>query len=138
MILRVFLDSDVLLDVVLERGEFSESALKIFALQDEGRVELYTSALSLANIAYFSRKYGKSPFLIVAALLKWIKVISLERIHFEQTIKSAFKDFEDGLQYFSSLEIDGLDAIVTRNLKDFKGVSVPTFTPDKFLASILP
>lgn len=136
MTLRVFLDSDVLLDVVLERGEFSENALRIIALQDEGRIELYTSALSLANIASFSRKYGKNPFQITAALVKWIRVISLARIHFEQTIKSSFKDFEDGLQYFSSLEVDGLDAIVTRNIKDFKGVSVPVFTPNKFLAYI--
>lgn len=135
MMTRIFLDTDVLLDVILERKGFSEEALQILELQDNNRINAYTSTLSLANIAYFSRKFGKDPFQIIGTLMRWITIVGLEKKHFDQVVNSSFKDFEDGLQYFTSLEVDGLDAIITRNVKDYRNSSVPIFTPKEFLAA---
>lgn len=134
--LRIFLDTDVLLDIILERGEHSSNALQVLALQDDNKAVVFTSSLNLANIAYFSRKFGKDPFQVIRSLLKWIRVIDLEKKHFELVVNSNFKDFEDGLQYYASLEIDNIDAIITRNSKDYKSSTIPVFTPQEFVKSL--
>lgn len=134
MISRIFLDTDVLMDLMLERPEFTADAYQIMKLQDSNSVQVFTSALSLANIAYFSKKFDKDPFAIIRTLLKWIQVVSLEKKHFEEVVTSTFRDLEDGLQFFMSQEIDGVDTIITRNTKDFKHSTIPVLTPKQFLS----
>ncbi|MFM8848791.1 MAG: type II toxin-antitoxin system VapC family toxin [Cytophagales bacterium] len=130
---RIWLDANVVLDLVLNREGFVEDASKLFLLHEAGEIEIYLSTLSLANIAYIVKKNGKNPFAVIARLLKWVNVISLSRAHFEKNIDSSFSDFEDGLQYFSSLEVKNVEAIITRNKADFKASKVPVLTPKEFL-----
>jgi hypothetical protein len=105
-------------------------------LQDANHLHVYASSLSLANIAYFARKFGKDPFVVIQTLIKWLHIVGLEKKHFEEVVNSAFRDFEDGLQFFMSKEVDGIDAIITRNIKDFTHSTIPVLTPKQFLSSI--
>lgn len=50
-----------------------------------------------------------------------------------QALKNDFKDFEDSVQYASALTIDGVDAIVTRNVKDYRSSKIAVMTPLHFL-----
>ena len=136
MISRIFLDTDVLMDLILERPEFTSDAYRIMKLQDANHLHVYASSLSLANIAYFARKFGKDPFVVIQTLIKWLHIVGLEKKHFEEVVNSAFRDFEDGLQFFMSKEVDGIDAIITRNIKDFTHSTIPVLTPKQFLSSI--
>jgi predicted nucleic acid-binding protein len=130
---RIWLDTNVVLDVVLDREGFVEEASELFLLHEAAEVEIFISALSLANIAYIVKKNGKNPFHVVAGLLKWINVVSLDRIHLEKNINSSFRDFEDGLQYFSSMDVKNIEAIITRDKTDFKKSKIPVLTPKEFL-----
>ncbi len=130
---KIFLDTNVVLDFVLNRIEFVENARTIFLWHEAGRIQIYVSALTLANIAYIVKKNGKDPFVVVSELIKWVEVIPLELLHFQKNATSDFKDFEDGLQYFSALETADIEAIVTRDITDFRTAGIPVITPTDFV-----
>jgi predicted nucleic acid-binding protein len=130
---RIFLDTNVVLDFVLNRESFIDEAEKIFLLQENEHATLHVSALTLANVAYIVKGNGKNPFEITESLLQWVKVVDLKLSHFEKTVQSQFHDFEDGLQFFAAIEISGIDAIITRDKGDFNLSTIPVYTPKEFL-----
>ncbi len=135
---RIFLDTNILLDVVLNRELFVADTEKIFLLQDEGHLTIYVSALTLANVAHIVKRNGKDPYKVIESIIKWVEVVDLELNHFEKTLYSKFKDFEDGLQFFSASEINNIDAIITRDKSDFKTSTIPVYTPREFLKHFNP
>ncbi|GHN00181.1 twitching motility protein PilT [Cytophagales bacterium WSM2-2] len=132
----VFLDTNVVLDIVLERPSFLEHAKQILELCDDHKITLFTSALTVVNCAYFSKKFDRNPTMTVDSLLKWFEIIDLKKGHIESSRLSKFKDFEDGLQFFAAKEIRGIDYIVTRDESDFKASSIPVLSPKKFLLTV--
>jgi predicted nucleic acid-binding protein len=136
MIPQVFLDTNVVLDLALNRTEFIKDAESIFVLKDMGKIDIHISALTLSTVAYFAAKHKQDSFVIVGRFLDWIHVIDLESIFFKQAVTSDFLDFEDGLQYFSAMMVKDIKAIITRNTKDFKSSSIPVLTPAQFLSTI--
>jgi predicted nucleic acid-binding protein len=135
MIPQVFLDTNVVLDLALNRTEFVKDAESIFSLKDRGKIDIHISALTLSTVAYFADKHKQDPFVIVGKFIDWINIIDLETIFFKQVIASDFLDFEDGLQYFSAIKVKGIEAIITRNVKDFKTSVIPVLTPAQFLSA---
>jgi len=130
---RLFLDTNVLLDLALERGSFTVDAEKIFSLKEEGEVELFVSVLTISHVAYFAKKAGKDPFKTINLLLHWIELIDLPKNAVENVLTAGFKDFEDGLQYFCATSIQGLDYILTRDKRDYKTSSIPVVEPSQWI-----
>jgi predicted nucleic acid-binding protein len=135
--MKVFLDTNVMLDLLGERDPFYLSAAKIATLADQGKIEIAVSALSYATVSYFLSKFEGHEK--TKAKLRKFKVISniceLDERIIEKGLNSDFSDFEDSLQYFSALRLD-CDILLTRNAKDYKGVQIPVLTPDEFLLSL--
>ena len=135
--MKLFWDTNVMLDFLGERNPFYTSAAKIATLADKREIKIITSALSYATISYFLTKYEGLEK--TKDKLRKFKVISeiceLDELIIEKGLNSDFSDFEDSLQYFSALRTD-CDIIITRNGKDFKKSQIPTMTPDEFLISI--
>ncbi len=135
--MRLFLDTNVMLDLLGEREPFYISAAKIATLADKRSLKIIVSALSYATISYFLTKYDGLEK--TKEKLRKFKVISeiceLDELIIEKGLNSDFSDFEDSLQYFSALRTD-CDIIITRNAKDFKKSEIPVMTPDEFLFSI--
>lgn len=134
---RLFLDTNVILDLLGERYPFYEPMAKIATLADKNLVTLVVSPISFATLNYFLSKF-ESPKIAREKLRKFnvICQISLVDEHVvEKGLNSSFKDFEDALQYFSALESE-CDFIITRNEKDFKTSAIPVMTADEFLSSI--
>ena len=135
--MKLFLDTNVMLDFLGERDPFYISAAKIATLADKRKLQIVASALSYATISYFLTKYyGLEK---TKDKLRKFKVISeiceLDALIIEKGLNSDFSDFEDALQYFSALRTD-CSIIITRNGKDFKKSQIPVMTPDEFLKSI--
>jgi len=135
--MKLFLDTNVMLDFLGEREPFYISAAKIATLADKRKLQIVASALSYATISYFLTKYyGLEK---TKDKLRKFKVISeiceLDALIIEKGLNSDFSDFEDALQYFSALRTD-CSIIITRNGKDFKKSQIPVMTPDEFLKSI--
>lgn len=133
----VFLDTNVVIDLLDKREGFYPAAVKLFTLAYKGELSLYISPLTYATAAYILRKHPVEKLRILLANLRKLSHVTLvdERI-VDNALTSEFKDFEDALQYYSALKED-VDAIVTRNVKDFSLSKLPVMTPDEFLARYL-
>ena len=134
---RIFLDTNILLDLLARREPFYDSAAKVATLGDRGDIELVVSALSYSTTFYILSKFENSSK--VKSLLQRFKTISIiadltDKV-IEQSLASEFDDFEDALQYYSALALSS-DVILTRNEKDFKISDLPVMNAEEYLESI--
>jgi predicted nucleic acid-binding protein len=134
---KLFIDTNILLDLLGERHPFYEPIAKLTTLAEKGKVNLVASPISYATVNYLLTK-NESPEIAKEKLRKF-KIISdiskLDEHIIEKGLNSAFKDFEDSLQYFSALD-SNCEIIITRNGKDFKESLLPVMTAEEYLASI--
>lgn len=135
--MRLFVDTNVMLDLLGERVPFYDSIAKIATLADNGEVSLIVSALSYSTVFYVLSKYESKDN--VREKLRKFNIISevaaVDEIVIEKGLNSAFTDFEDSLQYFCALKAE-CDVLLTRNPKDFKDSSIPVLSADEYLMSI--
>ena len=131
---RLFVDSDVILDLVLQRDDHFEFAQNLFGQYQQGKCALYTSSIVLAKMHFIIRKLHDVKFANSSILFvnKHFKIIDANNEDIENSIQSKFSDFEDGVQYFSALRSKKIDALITRNVKDYKHALVPVFTPKQW------
>ena len=135
--MRLFWDTNVMLDFLGEREPFYLSAAKIATLADKRAIQIVVSSLSYATISYFLTKYyGLEK---TKEKLRKFKVISeisaLDEVIIEKGLNSNFSDFEDALQYFCAWQ-SSCDLIIIRNGKDFKKSAIPVMSPDEFLSGL--
>ena len=131
--MRVFLDTNVILDLIQRRVGYDDAAL-IMQKSENGEYSLFTSSLSMVNIAYILRKYyrGESLYHLLEELGDIIDVITVSSEAYHKALQSRALDFEDAIQLFSAIESD-MDCIVTRNTQDFIFDKLPIYTPFDFL-----
>ncbi|MBB3055414.1 putative nucleic acid-binding protein [Mucilaginibacter gotjawali] len=100
-------------------------------------IVLNTSALIIANIYYLlSRQIGaKASRKKIADLIKAVKILPLEGDIVDIALASDFPDFEDAMQFFIA-ERYHCDAIITRNIKDYKHSTIPVLTAEQFLRKL--
>ncbi len=134
---KIFLDSDVVIDFFTDREPFANPASELFELNEQGKLQLFVSAVSINNIYYILRKYldHKRAIQIIEELTEMIQITGTTRNEIIQALKNDFKDFEDSIQYATALTIDGLEAIITRNVKDYSKAEIAVFTPENYLKS---
>lgn len=132
--MRIFLDTDVILDCVLARPGFEQDASTLLNLCETGKVEGMTSLLILANCHYVFSKQDTAAKSrkVIASLRAFLEVCSIGDRELSEALVSKFKDLEDGLQYFTALNHQA-DVILTRNTRDFKPSSLPVMLPKEFL-----
>jgi predicted nucleic acid-binding protein len=135
---KLFVDTNVILDLLAKREPFYHSAAKLFSLADKKEVSLSVSSLTFANTNYVLTKLKSADKSreILRRFRVLVKVISLDEKIIDLALNdSAFKDFEDGLQYYTAIE-SGIDIIITRDLKGFKESIIPVMSPEEYLTSI--
>lgn len=134
---KLFIDTNVMLDLLGEREPFYNSIAKIATLADNRKITMIVSALSYATVSYFLTKFENTEK--AKDKLRKFKVISeicdLDELIIEKGLNSNFSDFEDSLQYFSALKSD-CKILITRNEKDFKKSQIPVMTANEYLKSI--
>lgn len=135
---KIFIDSDVVIDFFTDREPFANPASEIFELNEQGTIKLYLSATSINNIYYIVRRFlgHKSALKIIEELAEMTEVIGVTKKEISQALKNDFKDFEDSIQYSCALNIKGLEAILTRNTKDFSKSDIAVFTPENYLKTL--
>ena len=132
--MRVLFDTDVVLDVILARQPFAKEAAELFDLSEQGIFEAYVSAITPLNIFYIARKAKAVRDLrqAIQALLQKVSVCPVDKSILTAAFGLRFVDYEDAVQN-SSADALGLDAIVTRDVYDYKYATLPVFTPEGFL-----
>ncbi len=130
---RVFLDTNILVDLIADRKPFSKHAIEIFKSAEERKTELFTSSHSIATAHYLLKKYVEEKDLrdILSILLEFLDVIPVDLDVLKKGLRSNHKDFEDAIQIICASSITGIDFIVTRNTKDFKTSNIAVVTPDE-------
>lgn len=135
---KIFLDTNIVIDLLSRRQTFYEEAAGIFSLADKKEIELSVSSLTIANTSYILLKQmdGNSAKAILRKLRLIVKILPLDdKIIGLALNDDTFSDFEDALQYFTALE-NGKEMIITRNLKDFKNSKIPTFTAKQLIETM--
>jgi len=132
--MKVLIDTNIVLDMLLERDLFEASSTKVFELAESGKVEAFLTANSITDIVYILRKkYDKEKIQsAVSELMKFIKVVSVTLKDISKAFNFLFTDYEDALQTQCAIKIK-VDYIVTRNIKDFKSGHIKAITPDEFI-----
>jgi predicted nucleic acid-binding protein len=135
---RVFLDTNVILDLLGERKPYYGTAARIATLADRGNIILIVSASSYPIVYYILSKFEDSD--IVKEKIRKLKVVVETADLTDKIISigllSDFPDFEDAIQYYCAIEKE-CNVLVTRNEKDFKTADIPVMTPNEYLQSIL-
>ena len=133
---HVFFDTNILIDFLADRKPFSVAAAKLFNLADKGKLCIYISAVSYNNIYYILRQYSshKEALKLLSILAEMTEIIDVTKSVIRESLGSDFKDFEDAIQYHSALTNKKIDAIVTRDTKDFKTSVISVLTPTEALS----
>ena len=130
---RIFLDTNVIVDFILER-DGAEDAANILQLGEDGKIELSVSFLTMANTAYIARKGHTQEQLynIMADLSAMLKTLPMDEVQLQQALQNPATDFEDMLQY-QCAKANFCDIIITRNSKHFAFAEIPVLTPSEYL-----
>ncbi len=133
---RIFVDTDVVLDLLDERMPFYKSAAQLFSRADQNEISILISSLSFTTIHYVLRKkYTSSESRKLLGRFKvLVNVVTVDDKVIELALTSSIPDFEDAVQYYAAIE-NHATTIVTRNLKDYKKASIPVMTAENFLKS---
>ncbi|WP_031526126.1 type II toxin-antitoxin system VapC family toxin [Dyadobacter crusticola] len=132
---KVFVDTDVCIDLLSGRKPFNSFAERIFTLAEQGKIEICISALSISNIHYvLHAQYGvKEPTLLIARFRTLVTILSVNSKVIDRAIASGFANFEDAIQYNTAIE-NSIHVLITKNLKDYKLAEIRIVTPEAYLA----
>jgi predicted nucleic acid-binding protein len=133
--MRVLLDINILLDVFLARNPWLDDSAAVVQSGLDGKITAYLSAVSLTTIFYVVRRNANlaKAHAVIKESLETCSILPVDRSTLEATTALPDSDFEDNLQIVCASE-GKLDAIVTRNPKDFAGSPLPVVTPAELLA----
>lgn len=137
--MKCFIDTNVLVDILLVRAPYYEAAATLLSLADDRRMELVVSTLSIANAHYICCERAKMPLAMwkakISGLAEMMDYVALEQADIQASCQSEWNDFEDGLQHFTAKRI-ACDYIITRNAKDFLLSDIAVLTPEEALDAL--
>jgi len=136
-VIKLFVDSDIILDLLAQREPHYIHAARLFTLIDQEKVIAYTSPLIFANLHYLLRKQTSnlSALKSLRKLKTLINILPIDERVIEQSLNSEFNDFEDAIQYFTAVN-NGITLIITRNKTDYKRSKIDVLTAEEFLKSL--
>lgn len=136
--MKVLFDTNVVLDVLLDREPYAEVAAQLLSLVDTGRLDGVVCATTVTTIRYLaSRASGEGAARRYAGeLLALFDVACVDRDVLVSALQLDFRDFEDAVLHESAMSV-GATAIVTRNGSDFASATLPVFSPEELLAAVL-
>lgn len=132
---KVFVDTDVCLDLLSGRKPFNNAAEILFSVADSGKIKIFVSSLSFANIDYVLRSQYSTAHSrqIIGQFKTIVNVLPVDSKTIDLAVASDFNDFEDAIQYCCAIE-NNLTTIITRNIKDYKKAAIKVMTPETFVA----
>ena len=131
--MRVYIDTNILIDFVCRRDIFFEPTKALFAMGYIGQIKLITSSVSILNAVYIGRKYGSTQIKSkLESLSSFVEIADLTSDIVISELTSDWKDYEDAVQHRSAIKINA-DCIVTRNKSDFSLSSLPVSTVEELM-----
>lgn len=137
--MKVLIDTNIIVDVALDRDPFFTQSEQIVRLAELKQIEGYISASTFSDLYYVIRKTkGKDwTFQFLQRMATICHIATVDQAVISMALAANFRDFEDAIQY-STAVMSQLDAIVTRNPQDFAGATLQIMTPDALTQLINP
>lgn len=136
--MKLLIDTNVILDVLLARGLFCDTAERVLGLSQREDVEEYVSASAITDIYYIAHRQLKERDLTKDLIRRLISVVSVAAVsekEIETALKLSWPDFEDAVQYSVALLSD-FDAIVTRDVLGYSNAEVRVISPEQILSEL--
>ena len=136
--MKILIDTNILLDFLLEREPFCQDVMPLFQAIAAGQIIGHVTATTLTDIFYIARRHTKSrekARQTIAAILASLEICPIDRDIIETAYNSNISDFEDAIQIFTAVA-QNIDAIITRDRRDFKDSPLPIYFPTEFLKQI--
>lgn len=135
---KVFIDTNILLDLIAHRPPFSKYAIMIFTQAEQKKIKLFTSSHTLAATHYLLQKWMNEKQLrqVLLNLLHYLQIIPIDSEMIKRGLQSKNRDFEDELQLQSAYSIQDMDCLITRNRKDYMHAVIPVLSPDEFVRTM--
>jgi predicted nucleic acid-binding protein len=132
--LRVLFDTNVVLDLLLDREPHSTHAAELFSRVECGEITGFVCATTITTIHYLASKANgiHSAKKGVQNLLTLFDIAPVNRSVLEGALVGKFHDYEDAVVHEAARQIDA-KAIVTRNARDFKFSTIPVYSPDEMV-----
>lgn len=136
--MRVLIDTNILLDFLLQREPFRQDAEELFQAIDSGQIIGYVTATTLTDIFYIARRHTRSIEQARQAVLETLIVMVIcpvNRAILESALASSIADFEDAVQIACAVS-QGLEAILTRDTQDFANSTIPVLSVRQLLEQL--
>jgi len=131
---KLFIDSDIILDIALNRHPYYPSSALILSSIEIKLFEGYTSPINISNIYYIIRKIESHKHAIdfISKLRLILKLLPVDDDVIKKSLESKFKDFEDAIQYYTALT-NNINYIITRNVKHYTRSDIHVHTPEQYI-----
>ncbi len=131
---KILFDTNVVLDLALQRIEFGEKAKELIKMVLKKKIEVFVTSSSITDIYYVLRK-AKGHNEAIEFLRSFFKIVNIVGVDSEtilDALYSGMKDFEDAVQTEAAIQ-NNINIIITRNKKDFKSSGLEIFSPDEYI-----
>lgn len=135
--MRALIDTDVILGIFLQRTPFVVAANALWVASEQGHFEAFVSGITPINAFYFVRKETDivTAQRAVRSLLAAMGICAVDISVLRAAQSLPITDYGDAIQH-ACATANGIDAIVTRNLGDYRRALLPVFSPADFLARL--
>lgn len=135
---NILLDTDVILDFFFDRKPHSDFAELALSYCESGLLKGYITPVICSNLYYLLRQNSRHEKVIekLTVLMSFLDVIQMDKETVITALNSKFKDFEDALQNYAATDQGDIDAIITRNVKDYKNSDIGILTPENLIKQL--
>jgi predicted nucleic acid-binding protein len=135
--MKILFDTNVILDVLLDRQSFVEHAVLLFEKVELGYLDGYVGAITITTLDYLLTKSlsAKEAKRVIKKLLRLFEVAPVNRLILEDALDSGFPDFEDAVLHSAAIH-SGVQAIVTRDEKGFAQAQLAIYSPEELLNAL--
>lgn len=136
--MKILIDTNIVLDVMLKREPFYRLSLEILSLAKKDDIEEYVSASAITDIYYLAYRQLRDKVIVnklMKELLTVVSVASVSGQEIENALSLEGNDFEDSVQY-SVAFLQEMEGIVTRNPNDYKEAKIKVWKPEELLYNV--
>ncbi len=129
----LFVDTDIVLDLLARREPFYTASARLFSLAETGTISLSVSSLTFANLFYILRKQvsARQAHEVLRNFKQLVTVVSVDDAIIELALKAGFTDFEDAIQHYSALSA-GCSVLLTRNGRHYRKAEISVLTAEAY------
>ncbi|MEN8122547.1 MAG: PIN domain-containing protein [Bacteroidota bacterium] len=131
---KILLDTNIVLDIALERGEFFKKAKNVVGLIYQKGIPIYVTATTITDIYYLLKKDKghQSTIDFLINIFDFVDIAGVDKTAIINALNSGMNDFEDSVQTETAKQHD-ISVIITRNKKDFENSGLQIFSPDEYI-----